>query len=623
MPLEAALKSQFQSLANLIRRDVIDLTTMAGSGHPTTCLSAADIMTWLFFRELRLDTQDLNHPLADKYIFSKGHAAPLLYALMYRLGYLDAEELKTFRKIGSRLEGHPTLRLPGVVAATGSLGQGLSIGVGMAEVYRREGRDQKVYVLLGDGEINEGQIWEAAMLAGSLKLDQLVAIVDRNKIQQSHFCDQIIQSEPLHEKFAAFGWEVSRIPGHDLDAIADTFARIRQHRGKPFVIIADTEKGFPISFLSGKLKRHGVALKPEEREQALLELPVAEDLDIAGLITSQRNFPPQEQQPIRLDYLMNGSEFDPTKAYATRAAYGDALRLLGGYSDQIWVIDGDVSNSTFSERFAQAYPHRHIECGIAEQNMISVSVGVAATGKVAVANSFARFFERAFDQIEMGAYSQANFKVVGSHIGISIGEDGASQMAMADCGFMRSIPNAVVLCPADYVSTFYLTREILNHEGFCYLRTFRGNRPVLYPIDETFPIGGCKILKASDQDKAVVIATGYVVHEALIAAEKLAQKGLNLRVIDAYSLKPFPAEEIRRICEEVAGPAVFTLEDHYAIGGLGDAVLEALNGSGICVEKLAVQAFPESGKPEDLLAKYGIDAAALIQRVEEVLGPNG
>lgn len=620
MPLEAALKSQFQSLANLIRRDSIDLTTAAGSGHPTTCLSAADIMTWLFFREIRLDAQDLNHPLADKYIFSKGHAAPLLYALMYRLGYLEAEELQTFRKIGSRLEGHPTLRLPGVVAATGSLGQGLSIGVGMAEVYRREGRDQKVYVLLGDGEINEGQVWEAAMLAGSLQLDQLVAIVDRNKIQQSNFCARIVQAEPLHEKFSAFGWEVARINGHDLDAIADVFARIRNHRGKPFAIIADTEKGFPVSFLSGQLKRHGVALKADERAQALKELPVGEDLDIASFITSKQSFPAQEKQRIQLNYLMTGSEFDPTKQYATRAAYGDALRLLGGQSNQIWVIDGDVSNSTYSERFAQAYPDRHLECGIAEQNMISVSVGVAATGKVALANSFARFFERAFDQIEMGAYSQANFKVVGSHIGISIGEDGASQMAMADCGFMRAIPQAVVLCPADYVSTFYLTQAILNHEGFCYMRTFRGNRPVLYPIDEQFPIGGCKVLKASDQDQAVVIATGYVVHEALSAAETLAEKGLNLRVIDAYSLKPFPAEEIRRICAEVDGPAVFTLEDHYITGGLGDAVLDALNGSGIRVEKLAVEAFPESGKPEDLLAKYGIDAAALIRRVEEVLG---
>jgi transketolase len=619
MPLEAQLKTQFQALSNLIRRDSIDLTTMSGSGHPTTCMSAADIMTWLFFRELRLDAQDLDHPLADKYIFSKGHAAPLLYALMYRLGYLEEAEMKTFRKIGSRLEGHPTLRLPGVVAATGSLGQGLSIGVGMAEVYKREGRDQKVYVLLGDGEINEGQVWEAAMLAGSLKVDNLVAIVDRNRIQQSNFCEAIVDSEPLHDKFTAFGWEVARINGHDHDAIAEVFARVRNHTGKPFAIIADTEKGFPVSFLSGKLKRHGVALKADEKLQAYAELPVAEDLDIAAFTASKQAFPAAPKSQINVQYQLNGSEFDPSKEQSARSAYGDALKILGGESQQVWVVDGDVSNSTYSERFTQAYPERHIECGIAEQNMISVGVGVAATGKVALANSFARFFERAFDQIEMGAYSQANLKVVGSHIGISIGEDGASQMAMADCGFMRAIPGAVVLCPSDYVSAFGLTREILNHPGFCYLRTFRGNRPVLYPIDESFPLGGCKVLKASDNDKAVVVATGYVVHEALKAAEELAAKGLNLRVIDAYSLKPFPAQEILRICQEVGGPAVFTLEDHYATGGVGDAVLEALNGSGIKVEKLAVTEFPESGTPEALLAKYGIDAAALVQRVQEVL----
>ena len=457
------------------------------------------------------------------------------------------------------------------------------------------------------------------MLAGSLKVDNLIAIVDRNKIQQSNFCEQIVEAEPLHDKFTAFGWEVARINGHDHDAIAEVFARVRTHSGKPFAIIADTEKGFPVSFLSGKLKRHGVALKADEKIQAYAELPVADDLDIAAFTTSKHAFPAAAHSPVQIDYTLNGSEFDASKEYAARAAYGDALKLLGGLSEQVWVVDGDVSNSTFSDRFAQAYPERHIECGIAEQNMISTGVGVAATGKVVLANSFARFFERAFDQIEMGAYSKANLKVVGSHIGISIGEDGASQMAMADCGFMRAIPEAVVLCPADYVSTFYLTREILNHPGFCYLRTFRGNRPVLYAIDEAFPLGGCKVLKASDQDQAVVVASGYVVHEALAAAETLAAQGLNLRVIDAYSLKPFPAEAIRRHCEEVGGPAVFTLEDHYATGGLGDAVLEALNGSGVRVEKMAVTAFPESGKPEELLAKYGIDAAAVVKRVSTVL----
>jgi len=621
MALETQVKAQLEALANLIRRDSIDLTTQSGSGHPTTCMSAADIMSWVFFRELRLDAQDLNHPLADKYIFSKGHAAPLLYALMYRLGYLEAAELKTFREIGSRLEGHPTLRLPGVVAATGSLGQGLSVGVGMAEVYRREGRDQKVYVLMGDGEINEGQVWEAAMLAGSRQLDNLIAIVDRNKIQQSNFCEQIVDSEPLHEKFQAFGWETVRINGHDFEAIATAFAQARAQRGKPFMIIADTEKGYGVSFLSGQLKCHGVALKPEDKAKAYAELPVAEDLDIQALIQSKHSFPAAPVlAPVKLEYTLSAEDFDASKTYAARAAYGDALKKLGGLSERIWVLDGDTSNSTYSDRFAGAYPERHLECGIAEQNLVSVGVGIAATGKVAVSNSFARFFERAYDQIEMGAYSQANFKVVGSHVGVSIGEDGASQMAMADCGFMRALPGAVVLSPSDYVSAFKLTQALLEHEGFCYMRTFRGAAPVLYSADESFALGDYKVLRQHADDRAVVMATGYVLHEALKAVDQLASEGLHLRVIDAYCLQPFDGDKLRQECLSLGVKHVFTLEDHYAVGGLGDVALEALNGTGVRVEKLAVTAYPESGSPEALMAKYGVDAQALQQRVRQVLG---
>lgn len=620
MALEAQLKSQLESLANLIRRDSIDLTTNAGSGHPTTCMSAADIMSWVFFRELRLDAGDLDHPQADKYIFSKGHAAPLLYALLYRLGYIEEQELSSFRKIGSRLEGHPTLRLPGVVAATGSLGQGLSIGAGMADVYKRSGSDQKVYVLLGDGEINEGQVWEAAMLAGSRKLDNLVAIVDRNKIQQSNFSDSIVDSEPLDEKFKAFGWNVARINGHDMEAIAETFELVRANQGKPFCIVADTEKGYGVSFVSGKLKKHGVALKPDEREKAFEELTVADDLDVQSLIQSKQTFPGYDKPAaVKLEDSLAKSNFDGSKPNSARAAYGDALKDYGSQNDRIWVIDGDVSNSTFSDRFAQANPDRHIECGIAEQNMISVGVGVSATGKVAVTNSFARFFERAFDQIEMGAYSQANLKVVGSHIGISIGEDGASQMAMADCGFMRALPKAVVVCPSDYVSAYKLTQAILEHDGFCYMRNFRGNAPVLYGPDELFPLGDYKVLRSSDTDSAVVLATGYVVQEAIKAADELAEAGINVRVIDAYSLKPFPSERLLNECQGLGVRHVFTLEDHYAVGGLGDIALDALNGSNIRVEKLAVTDYPESGTPEALMAKYGIDAAALTARVQAVL----
>ncbi|PKL76145.1 MAG: transketolase, partial [Candidatus Melainabacteria bacterium HGW-Melainabacteria-1] len=479
--------------------------------------------------------------------------------------------------------------------------------------------DQKVYVLLGDGEINEGQVWEAAMLAGSLKLDNLIAIVDRNKIQQSNFSDAIVDSEPLDAKFRAFGWDVARINGHDFEAIAGAFDQVHASSGKPFVIVADTEKGYGVSFLSGQLKKHGVALKADEKEKAYAELPVAADLDIASLIQSKQSFGAYAKPAaIKLEATLP-ADFDASKPQAPRAAYGDALKALGAQNERIWVIDGDVSNSTFSERFAQAHPARHIECGIAEQNMVSVGVGVSATGKVAVVNSFARFFERAYDQIEMGAYSQANLKVVGSHIGVSIGEDGASQMAMADCGFFRALPGAVVICPADYVSAYKLTATILEHEGFCYMRNVRGNVPVLYSADETFPLGDYKVLKSSDADQAIVLASGVTVPEALSAAEQLAAEGIAVRVIDAYSLKPFPSERLLQECQGLGTRHVFTIEDHYPVGGLGDAALEALNGSGVKVEKLAVTEYPESGSTAALMAKYGIDAAALKARVLSVL----
>lgn len=617
MALDPQLKSQFESLANLIRRDSITLTTASGSGHPTTCMSAADIMSWLFFREIKLDQNNLDHPDADKYIFSKGHAAPLLWALLYRLGYIEESELSTFRQVDSRLEGHPTARMPGIVAATGSLGQGLSVAVGMAEVYKREQRDQKIYVLFGDGEINEGQIWEAAMLAADRNLDNIVGIVDVNKIQQSNYNKEVLDMEPLTDKFASFGWNVVRINGNDLEDVAEAFEKAKANSGKPFMILADTQKGYGVSFLSGKLGKHGKALTAEEKEKAFAELPVAEGFNAADCIQSKHDLGAFEAPAVvKLDASVP-ADLDRSKKLAPRAAYGDALKALGAQSDRVWVLDGDVSNSTYSNHFAGAYPERHLECGIAEQNMVSAAVGVAAAGKVAVSNSFARFFERAYDQIEMGAYSEANFKVVGSHIGSSIGEDGASQMAMADCGFMRAIPGAVVLCPADYVSAYKLTGTLLETEGFVYMRNLREAVSVLYDNDETFELNDYKVPHQHPESQAVLLATGITVHESIQAAKTLAEDGIFVDVVDAYSLKPFPLEKFAQACE--GKKAVFGVEDHYAIGGVGDIALEALNGSGVKVHKIAVEQFPESGKSADLLAKYGIDAAGIVKRVKAVL----
>lgn len=614
MALDPQLKAQFESLANLIRRDTIDLTTAAGSGHPTTCMSAADIMAWLFFREIKLDANNLDHPAADKYIFSKGHAAPLLWALLYRLGYIEEAELSTFRQVNSRLEGHPTARMPGIVAATGSLGQGLSVAVGMADVYKRQNSSQKVYVLFGDGEINEGQIWEAAMLAADRQLDNIVGIVDVNKIQQSNYNQEVLDMEPLTDKFASFGWNVVRINGNNLEDVADAFEQAKANQGKPFMILADTQKGYGVSFLSGKLGKHGKALTAEEKEKAYAELAVADSFNAADCIASKHDLGSFDAPAaVSLDATLP-ADFDRSKKFAPRAAYGDALKAMGAQSERIWVLDGDVSNSTLSNHFAKAYPERHIECGIAEQNMVSAAVGVAAAGKVAVSNSFARFFERAYDQIEMGAYSEANFKVVGSHIGSSIGEDGASQMAMADCGFMRAIPGAVVLCPSDYVSTYKLTGTLLETEGFVYMRNLREAVSVLYANDESFPLNDFKVPHHTADAQAVLLATGITVHESLKAAAELAEAGILVDVVDAYCLQPFPLAKFAQACE--GKKAVFAVEDHYAIGGVGDIALEALNGTGVKVHKIAVEQFPESGKSADLLAKYGIDAAGIVKRVQ-------
>ena len=616
MALESSLKSQFESLANLLRRDSIDLTTAAGNGHPTTCMSAADIMAWLFFRELKLDKNQMGHPAADQYIFSKGHAAPLLWALLYRLGYIPKDELDTFRQVDSRLEGHPTVRMPGVPAATGSLGQGLSVALGMADVYKRTGSEQKVYVLFGDGEINEGQIWEAAMLAADRQLDNIVGIVDINKIQQTDFNEEILDMEPLKEKFESFGWNVVRIDGHDLEAIAYAFDKARDNSGKPFMILADTYKGYGVSFLQNKLDKHGKALNEEDRKKAYEELPVSDDFDVAACIQSLHDLGEAKTPEAISVNLEIPTDFDRSKKYAPRAAYGDALKSMGAQSDRIWVLDGDMRGSTYSKHFASAYPERHLECGIAEQNMISAAAGMAAAGKIAICNSFARFFERAYDQIEMAAYSEANFKVVGSHIGTSIGEDGVSQMAMADCGFMRAIPNSIVTCPSDYVSAYKLTGALLESDQYVYMRNLRESVPVIYDNDETFPLNDYKVPHKGNDAKAVIMATSITVHEALKAAETLKGEGIEVDVIDAYSLKPFPAEKFADAC---AGKVVFTVEDHYAIGGVGDIAIEALNGHAVKVHKIAVEQFPESGKPADLMAKYGIDAAGIVKRVKAEL----
>ncbi len=602
-----------KGIANQLRIHSIAATTAAGSGHPTTCCSAADVVAALFFGHMRYDAKNPRYHNNDRLVLGKGHAAPLLYAAWAEAGLFPTEHLLTLRQLGSDLEGHPTPRLPYVDVATGSLGQGLSVGVGMALSARLDNLDFRTYVLMGDGECAEGAVWEAASLAGVCQLNNLVAIVDINRLGQSQPTALGHDIGAYKRRFESFGWRTEEIDGHDVDEIVEVLAAVGLGT-QPLVILAKTYKGAGVSFLQDKEGWHGKTLSKDEAQRAIAELqPSARSAAGVSIPAPTQAPAPKTEAPASY----------PAPAYklgdivATREAYGSALVRIGGADERVVALDGDTKNSTFSEKFLKKFPNRFTECFIAEQCMVGVSIGFGARGKVPFASTFACFLTRAFDQIRVAGVSASNLKLVGSHVGVSIGEDGPSQMGLEDLAMMRSVVGSRVFYASDAVCAEKLMDQMAIHKGVDFLRTSRPKTPVIYNNDEQFPVGGAKVLRQGNGDKVTVVAAGVTLFEALKAADALKGEGIGITVIDAYSIKPLGKDTIKAAAQKT-GNTVITVEDHYPEGGLGDAVAGELSVDGIKVHKLAVMELPRSGKPEELLAKYGIDSAAIIKKVKSL-----
>jgi len=607
--------TELKELAAQLRVDSIRCTTAAGSGHPTSSMSAADLMAVLLKDYYKYDWKQPHNPNNDRLIFSKGHACPLLYSMYKAAGVITDSELLSLRLIGSRLEGHPNPHtLPWADVATGSLGQGLPIGVGMALSAKHDQRDFKIWVLLGDSEMAEGSVWEAFDKASHYELNNLVAILDMNRLGQRGETDLGWNSAAYAARAKAFGWHPIEINGHDIAEVDAAFAEAASQTKLPSVIIAKTDKGHGVSFLSNKEGWHGKALSPDQAVEALKELGGERHITISVAKPVDK---PAAAFPEALPLQLPVYEFGTKEA--TRKAYGDALVAVGANRPDVVVLDGEVSNSTYADEFHKAYPDRFFEMYIAEQQLVSAAVGFGVLGKKAYASTFAAFFTRAYDQIRMAAISNATIRLVGSHAGVSIGEDGPSQMALEDISMMRAVYGSTVLYPSDPNQTAKLIDQIADVKGITYVRTTREKTPILYGPNEDFPIGGSKLLKHSDKDQVAIIAAGITLHEALKAYETLKADGIAVRIIDLYSVKPIDKQTLHRASADTAGK-LLVVEDHWYEGGLGDAVLEAFAGAPApTIVKLAVAIMPGSGKPAELLAAAGIDADHIVAAVKKML----
>ena len=613
--LSASLEKSLQTMANRLRKHSLISTAEAGSGHPSSCLSCAELISTLFFNFFRFDIQNPDCPNNDRFILSKGHAAPVLWAAWAEAGAFPAEQLLNLRKIDSDLEGHPTPRNPLVDVATGSLGQGLSIAVGMALAARMRKTDNQIYVLLGDGEAAEGSVWEAASLAGHYHLDNLTAIVDVNRFGQSQTTMHQHDLERHRENFASFGWNAKIIDGHSVEEIAAALSTGIANSGQPVAILAHTIKGKGVSFMEDRDGWHGKpAQKGKELEKALAEIGDNLDLD-----QELRVRPPESQPAVRTELkgTVEEPDYSGQDSVATREAYGTALQKLGAVNPNVVALDGDTKNSTFSQKFLEMFPERFFECFIAEQNMVGAAVGFSAMKAIPFASTFACFLTRAFDQIRMGAISQSNINLCGSHAGVSIGQDGPSQMGLEDLAMMRAIVGSTVLYPSDAVCTERLVALAAETPGIVYIRTSRPKTSILYSAQDEFKIGGSKVLHSTTTDQATIIGAGVTLHEALNAYNLLQAKGISVRIIDLYSVKPLDEETVRAAARET--DVVITVEDHYAEGGLGDAVLGALANESCTFHKLAVTGLPRSGPPESLMDMFRINARAIVEVVEELV----
>jgi transketolase len=614
----AQLIPTLTNIATQFRIDSIRATSESASGHPTTCMSMADLMAALFFSEMRFDPKDPYNSEADRFVLSKGHAAPILYAAWAEAGLFDRSELLKLREIGSDLEGHPTPRLSFVDVATGSLGQGICAAIGTALNARRIQSDYRTYVMLGDGESAEGSVWEAANIAAFDKLDNLCGITDVNGLGQSRATMWQHDMDQFARRWTAFGWKAIVIDGHDMGAILGAFEQARQTKGQPTMILARTLKGKGVSFVEGKDGWHGKAFKKgEEMDKAIAELEKqfiagAPKADPATMIRKPARAPrtPEAPKPVAPPAYTLGDQV------ATREAYGTVLAKLGEADSRVVALDADVKNSTFSERFEKAFPDRFYQNFIAEQVMVGSAMGLAARGAIPFPSTFACFFARASDFIRMAAISNVNIKLAGSHAGVSIGEDGPSQMALEDLGMCRAQPNYAVVYPCDAVSAEKLVVAMAYHQGPAYMRTSRPKTPVIYANDEPFEVGGLKVVRESRADVATVIGAGVTLFEALKAYDELKAAGRSIRVIDLYSVSPIDGPALVAAGRATGGHLI-TVEDHYAAGGIGDAVASAVASAGLTVRRLAVREIPRSGKSDELLDRFGISARHIVEAVNE------
>ncbi|HEV2712384.1 MAG TPA: transketolase [Gaiellaceae bacterium] len=598
----------WRELGQQLRVDAVRASDKAGSGHPTSSMSAADLAAVLLAEHFHYDFDDPKNPANDRLVFSKGHASPLVYGLFRAAGVLPEEEFMTYRQFGSRLEGHPAPVLPWVDVATGSLGQGLPIGVGMALAGKRLTRlPFRVWVICGDSEMAEGSMWEAAEHAAFYELDNLTAIIDVNRLGQRGETMHGWDLSSYSGRLRAFGWHAIEIDGHDVAAIDAAYREAEATTGKPTAVVAKTIKGKGYSKVEDQGGWHGKAVA----EEAIDEL--------GGVRNIMVQVPkPEHRAPHRFEPPGEPAwpSYEVGSKVATRKAYGEALAALGGERGDVVGLDGEVSNSTYSEIFRDAHPERFFEMYIAEQQMVAAAVGMQVLGWTPFASTFAAFTTRAYDFIRMAAISRATIKLCGSHAGVSIGEDGPSQMGLEDLATLRAVNGSTVLYPCDGNQTARLVHAMADVHGIAYLRTTRSDTPVIYEPGEEFPVGGSKTLRSSDDDDVTVVAAGITVHEALKAAEALAAEEIAVRVIDCYSVKPIDAEALRGLTTPIV-----TAEDHWAEGGLGEAVLAALADleDRPEVTVLAVREMPHSGKPAELLAAAGIDADAIAAAARKLV----